>query len=117
MAGDTDDYNAMDWYCLANLNKAGAVDYMELVMDTEILLQNLDDVLLAVDLVDDIRIAVAEDLNDNETFFVWIRTDAIAFGLVCLTLIRLPCGYCVGGAFGKGPEGACEAGGACAPLC
>lgn len=88
---------------------------MELVIDTEILLQNLDDVLLAVDLVDDIRIAVAEDLNDSETFFVLIRIEAIAFGLVCLT--RLPCGYCDGRAFGKGPEGACEAGGACAPLC
>lgn len=55
----------MDWHCLANLDKAAAVDYMKLVLaDTEILLQNLDDVLIAVALVDDSQTVVAEDLNE-----------------------------------------------------
>lgn len=65
---DIDDYNVMDWHCLANLDKAEAVDYMELVLaDTEILLQNLDDVLIAVALVDDIQTVVAEDLKKIKT--------------------------------------------------
>lgn len=61
---DIGDCNAMDWRCLANLDKAEAVDCTELALaDIEILLQNLDDVLLAVALVDDTQIVVAEDLK------------------------------------------------------
>lgn len=74
---DIDDYNVMDWHCLANLDKAEAVDYMELVLaDTEILLQNLDDVLIVVALVDDIQTVVAEDLKKNKTRKqLWLEYD------------------------------------------